>query len=66
MRQYYRLFIICAAKKRKEDCKIAKIIEEQKIKKLERAPKESEESEVAKENNWRGSNTTQSESQALL
>ena len=32
MKQYYRLFIICAAKKRKEDDKNAKIMEEQQIK----------------------------------
>ena len=37
MRQYYRLFIIYAAKKRKEDYKNTKIMEEQKIKMRKRA-----------------------------
>ena len=57
MRQCYRLLIIDAAKKRKEDDKNAKIMEEQRIKNEKERLKKAEESKAAEEKKWRGLNS---------
>ena len=61
MRQYYKVFIIDAAKKRREDDKNAKIMEEQRIKNEKDRLKKAEESKVVEEKKWRGSNTANNE-----